>query len=397
MGQTQSGVVGLEVDEDLLTRATELLSDAHVRKRTRDDELAAPPPMFSLPKPSLPTRLSDLAGADEYTNAVLAAAGAYLSSGGKACKPIGAVSAGSIGRKGLVLPEVSEASAGSHACPASPDSATPPPAVPGAAAASLVTQRPPAQRVVVYKCRRCGSTKPTHQCSEHHAAQPAAVDQRLVPWTSAEDDVICAGVEELGFKWSHIAARLDGRTDNAVRNRWHRLDAARKWRAEVQLASTDGAEALPGYKCGRCGQPKRGHQCPFGVEAPPAAAASVVRVTTRVDSSESTHAQPTADAPPLPGATELELAELFASLEASPACDDDDGYDEDDLVELVHGIISPHELEHIMSGRDELHTDAADADGVQWLALQAGDGSTCQQPAHQHDGEQLSADGGVCF
>ncbi|EOD07024.1 hypothetical protein EMIHUDRAFT_58434, partial [Emiliania huxleyi CCMP1516] len=39
-------------------------------------------------------------------------------------------------------------------------------------------------------------------------------------WTRAEDDVIVQGVSELGHKWFEIARRLPGRTDHAIRNRW---------------------------------------------------------------------------------------------------------------------------------------------------------------------------------
>ena len=42
-------------------------------------------------------------------------------------------------------------------------------------------------------------------------------------WTRAEDDIIIAGVAELGHKWYEIARRLPGRTDHAIRNRWSRL------------------------------------------------------------------------------------------------------------------------------------------------------------------------------
>jgi len=42
-------------------------------------------------------------------------------------------------------------------------------------------------------------------------------------WTAAEDAAIRSGVSELGMRWRAIAARLPGRSDDAVRNRWARL------------------------------------------------------------------------------------------------------------------------------------------------------------------------------
>lgn len=42
-------------------------------------------------------------------------------------------------------------------------------------------------------------------------------------WTAAEDEIIREAVETVGPKWRKIAARLPGRSDDAVRNRWNRL------------------------------------------------------------------------------------------------------------------------------------------------------------------------------
>jgi len=72
-------------------------------------------------------------------------------------------------------------------------------------------------------------------------------------WTVEEDLLILQLVEKHGKRWSKIAAHLPGRTDNGVRNRWNRME-----RAQV-LRQRRGPEA--GYRCRRCGQPKRGHIC----------------------------------------------------------------------------------------------------------------------------------------
>ena len=44
-------------------------------------------------------------------------------------------------------------------------------------------------------------------------------------WTAEEDAIIMAEVEVNGQKWRVIAAKLPGRSDDAVRNRWKRLSA----------------------------------------------------------------------------------------------------------------------------------------------------------------------------
>ncbi|EOD38608.1 hypothetical protein EMIHUDRAFT_224393 [Emiliania huxleyi CCMP1516] len=47
--------------------------------------------------------------------------------------------------------------------------------------------------------------------------------RRKVGWTSTEDLAILASARRLGTQWNRIAAQLPGRTADAVRNRWHRL------------------------------------------------------------------------------------------------------------------------------------------------------------------------------
>lgn len=46
-----------------------------------------------------------------------------------------------------------------------------------------------------------------------------------ISWTKGEDETILSSVRELGHKWNRIAERLPGRTDHAIRNRFHRLQS----------------------------------------------------------------------------------------------------------------------------------------------------------------------------
>jgi hypothetical protein len=44
---------------------------------------------------------------------------------------------------------------------------------------------------------------------------------RSDPWTEAEDILLVAKVNELGFAWATIARSFNGRSDTAVKNRWY--------------------------------------------------------------------------------------------------------------------------------------------------------------------------------
>ena len=54
--------------------------------------------------------------------------------------------------------------------------------------------------------------------------------QSKVAWSRDEDEIISESVERLGQKWARIAALLPvPRTDDSVRNRWHRLQRKGRW------------------------------------------------------------------------------------------------------------------------------------------------------------------------
>jgi len=101
-----------------------------------------------------------------------------------------------------------------------------------------------------YHCSKCGQIKKNHRCTAVDGSgkdgvvvgevkSEAKKKPERVGWTRTEDAIITQSVEELGHRWFHIAERLPGRTDHAIRNRWHRLQSMRH--DALQAASTSDA------------------------------------------------------------------------------------------------------------------------------------------------------------
>ena len=53
---------------------------------------------------------------------------------------------------------------------------------------------------------------------------------------------------QMGFKWRRIAGMLPNRSDDAVRNRWHRLEEARRHNDTTGVAPDTGYERSSVYK-----------------------------------------------------------------------------------------------------------------------------------------------------
>ena len=62
--------------------------------------------------------------------------------------------------------------------------------------------------------------------AEMHDPASLTGQNKKLAWGQAEDKLISAAVAHFGTQWNRIAALLPNRSEDAVRNRWHRLQKA---------------------------------------------------------------------------------------------------------------------------------------------------------------------------
>ena len=120
---------------------------------------------------------------------------------------------------------------------------------------------------------------PTSSCSPRSSCRPRRSRSRSasralpkekperISWTKAEDETILRGVSEMGHKWNKIAERLPGRTDHAIRNRFHRLQTLLedRQRQQQRVLAPDAPLPMPLGKGGSgVGLEDDGFQTPLG-------------------------------------------------------------------------------------------------------------------------------------
>jgi len=83
--------------------------------------------------------------------------------------------------------------------------------------------------------RKVAKTTHSHSRIEREGDRDADEPGQRVSWSQYEDQVIVRAVKELGPRWCAVAARLPSRTDQAVRNRWNRLQQRARVQARTML------------------------------------------------------------------------------------------------------------------------------------------------------------------
>ena len=117
-----------------------------------------------------------------------------------------------------------------------------------------------------------GDPDPSPRLDDYYDDGTGAGSIRRKAWSLEEDTAILESVQQFGARWRVIAAMLPGRSDDAVRNRWNRLQEQMRegtnheptdsmGGADVYVHIPTGEKRKEGYKCSKCGQPKRNHVC----------------------------------------------------------------------------------------------------------------------------------------
>ena len=79
-------------------------------------------------------------------------------------------------------------------------------------------------------------TRNSKQCRRRWKNFIAFPERKDSQWTDREDNVLLEEYDRVGNRWTDIATKLTGRTDNAVKNRWGLLQKRKGCKAAPRLA-----------------------------------------------------------------------------------------------------------------------------------------------------------------
>jgi len=110
-------------------------------------------------------------------------------------------------------------------------------------------KRPPPvykRQCTEYRCKRCGAPKKGHICLVDRDLSPAGLGPAQKQWSSREDEFILVAVAKYGGRWRSLAATLPGRTEDAIRTRWKRLQEQVPREYDLGSVLNSGDSPLPG-------------------------------------------------------------------------------------------------------------------------------------------------------